>query len=189
MSGALEIEGQDGAAAWRQGVDIGQARTGEGIAAVWARDKLSAIEDGQWRGVDPARVREAATAHALAYDLVSSYTSLVAIDEEVVRPRNEPLASAQVPTNLPEGWRYEKVFGADGEGGKEGNTQPQPGALMRKINFSGTPLDGLSLPKTATPAMMHFLIGLALTVAALTIHLLYWWRRRQARAPDTSGIA
>jgi Ca-activated chloride channel family protein len=81
---------------------------------VWARAKLSAIEDEQWRGADPARVREAATAHALAYELVSSYTSLVAVDEEVVRPRNEPLATAQVPTNLPHGLSYEKVFGAEG---------------------------------------------------------------------------
>ena len=30
---------------------------------------------------------------------------------------------------------------------------------MREINFTGTPLDGLSLPKTATPAPLHLLIG------------------------------
>jgi len=170
LGGLLEIEGQDGAAAWRQGVAVGQARTGTGIAAVWARAKLSAIEDGQWRGADPTRLREDATAHALAYGLVSSYTSLVAVDEEVVRPRNESLASTQVPTNLPQGWDYEKVFGPEGEGGA---SLPQPGELMRKINFTDTPLDSLSLPKTATPAMLHLLIGLALTGAALTFHLLH----------------
>ena len=183
LSGLLAIEGQDGGATWRQGVDIGQARTAPGVAAVWARAKLSAIEDGQWHGADPARVREAATAHALAYELVSSYTSLVAVDEEVVRPRNETLTSAQVPTNLPHGWSYEKVFGA-GDGG--GTTLQQPDQLMRRINFTGTPLDGLSLPKTATPAMVHLLIGLPLTVAALTIHLLY--RRRRTQGPGTDGL-
>lgn len=179
LSGVLAIEGQDGDATWRHGIDIGLARTGAGVAAVWARAKLSAIEDGQWHGADPARVREAATAHALAYELVSSYTSLVAVDEEVVRPRNEPLASAQVPTNLPHGWSYEKVFGG-------GTTLPQPDQLMRRINFTGTPLDGLSLPKTATPAMVHLLIGLSLTVAALTIHLLY--RRRRTQGPATDAL-
>src|SRR5688572_28903593 len=173
LGGLLAIEAQDGDATWRHGIDIGQARIGAGVAAVWARAKLSAIEDGQWHGAVPARVREAATAHALAYELVSSYTSLVAVDEEVVRPRNEPLASAQVPTNLPQGWVYEKVFG-------DGTALPQPDQRMRKINFTGTPLDGLSLPKTATPAMMHLLIGLSLTVAALTIHLLYRRTRRTA---------
>jgi Ca-activated chloride channel family protein len=175
LTGLLAIEGHDGDAVWRHGIDIGQARTGVGVAAVWARAKLFAIEDGQWHGADPARVREAATAHALAHGLVSPYTSLVAVDEEVVRPRNETLASAQMPTNLPQGWDYERVFGASGEGG--GTTLPQPDQLMRRINFTGTPLDGLSLPKTATPAMLHLLFGLSLMVAALTIHLLYRWRR------------
>lgn len=175
LGGLLAIEGQDGEATWRQGIDIGEARGGAGVAAVWARAKLSAIEDGQWHGANPARVREAATAHALAFDLVSSYTSLVAVDEEVVRPEGEPLASAQMPTNLPEGWSYEKVFG-------DGSALPQPGQLMRKINFTGSPLDSLSLPKTATPAAVHLLIGLSLTVAALTIHLMY--RRRRIPGPD-----
>ncbi|HET6222333.1 MAG TPA: hypothetical protein VFE11_09215, partial [Dongiaceae bacterium] len=181
LSGVLAIEGQDGGAIWRHGIDIGQARAAAGVAAVWARAKLSAIEDGQWHGDDPARVREAATAHALGYELVSSYTSLVAVDEEVVRPQGEPLASTQVPTNLPHGWIYEKVFGDDG-----GTTLPQPGQLMRKINFTGTPLGGLNLPKTATPAMVHLLIGLSLTVAALTIHLLY--RRRRTQGPGTDAL-
>jgi Ca-activated chloride channel family protein len=176
LGGLLEIEGRNGAAAWRQGVAIGEARSGTGIAAVWARDKLSAIEDGQWRGADPERVREDATAHALAYDLVSAYTSLVAVDQEVVRPHDEALASTQIPTNLPEGWDYAKVYGPEGESGEGGSSLPQPGALMRKISFSGTPLDGLSLPKTATPAMLHLSIGLALTLAALALY------RRRSRS-------
>jgi Ca-activated chloride channel family protein len=170
LSGLLAIEGQDGDAPWSHGIDIGHPRTGAGVAAVWARAKLSAIEDGQWHGDDQARVRESATAHALAYELVSAYTSLVAVDEDVVRPRNETLASAQMPTNLPHGWVYEKVFG-------DATTLPQPDEQMRKINFTGTPLNGLSLPKTATPAMVHLLLGLSLMVAVLAIHWLYRRRR------------
>jgi Ca-activated chloride channel family protein len=186
LSGALAIEGRDGEATWRQGMDIGQARAAAGVAAVWARAKLSAIEDGQWRGVNPARVREDATAHALAFELVSSYTSLVAIDEDVARPQNEPLASAQVPTNLPHGWVYEKVFGDRSDGG---TTLPQPDQLMRKINFTGTPLDGLALPKTATAATVHLLIGLSLALVVLAIHLLNRRRRTQGPAMDARRIA
>jgi Ca-activated chloride channel family protein len=170
LNGVLAIQGVDGQATWRERIDIGQARSGAGVAAVWAHAKLSAIEDEQWHGADATRVREAATAHALAYGLVSSYTSLVAVDDDVVRPRDEPLASVQMPTNLPHGWNYEKVFGGD-------TILPQPDQLMRKINFTGTSLDSLSLPKTATPTMVHLLIGLALTVAAIAIHLLSRRRR------------
>jgi Ca-activated chloride channel family protein len=177
LAGRLAIEGRDGNAIWRHVIDIERARSGDGAAAVWARAKLFAIEDSQWRGADPARVREAATAHALAYELVSAYTSLVAVDEEIVRPREETLASAQMPTNLPQGWEYEKVFGPTGERG--GSTLPEPDRLMRRINFTGTPLDGLSLPKTATPAMLHLLIGGLLTALALAGLVI---ARRNARA-------
>jgi len=181
LGGRLAIEGQDGGKAWRQDIDIAAARTGAGVAGVWARGKLSAIEDGQWRGEDPAQVRDAATAHSLAYDLVSSYTSLVAVDDQVVRPRNEVLSTTQVPTNLPHGWDYEKVFGPTGEGA---DALPQPGEQMRKINFTGSPLDGLSLPKTATPTMVHLLIGMALMLMAAE---LYGWRRMRVRVADTCG--
>lgn len=183
LSGMLAIEGREGDLTWRHGINIGQAPTGTGVAAVWARAKLSAIEDGQWHGADPTRVREAATAHALAYGLVSSYTSLVAVDTQVARPRGEPLASTQVPTNLPDGWVYEKVFGPGIDGGI---ALPQPDELMRKINFTGTPLNGLSLPKTATPAMVHLLIGLLLMVVALTIHLVY---RRRRNGPAMAALS
>jgi hypothetical protein len=50
---------------------------------------------------------------------------------------------------------------------------------MRRINFTGTPLDGLSLPKTATPAMLHLLIGGLLTALALAGLVI---ARRNARA-------
>ena len=57
---------------------------------------------------DPAdRLRDI----ALAHHLVSKYTSLVAVDKTPVRPKEDELKSAAIPTNLPEGWEYDKVFG------------------------------------------------------------------------------
>lgn len=175
LAGQLAIEGRDGDKLWRHGIDLGLARPGAGVAAVWARDKLFAIEDSQWRGADPAAMRKAATAHALAYELVSSYTSLVAIDKAVVRPQGDGMASAQVPTNLPQGWDYRKVFGSAGEG-----ALPAPDAIMQPINFSGTPMDGMRLPQTATPAQLRMLIGgLLIGVAVIGLHLT---RRRKLAA-------
>jgi hypothetical protein len=60
---------------------------------------------------------------------------------------------------------------------------------MRRINFTGTPLGGLSLPKTATPAMLHLLVGLSLIAAALTIHLLSRRKRRQGSRADALCMA
>ena len=59
-----------------------------------------------------------------------------------------------MPTNLPHGWDYEKVFGGEQDGGTA-QPRPAPSQLMREVNFNGsaTPLDSLGLPRTATPAM------------------------------------
>ncbi|MCZ7655307.1 MAG: LPXTG cell wall anchor domain-containing protein [Rhodocyclaceae bacterium] len=38
-------------------------------------------------------------------------TSLVAEDKTPLRPADAALKSGAVPTNLPEGWEYDKVFG------------------------------------------------------------------------------
>lgn len=161
IAGQLAIEGRDGDRVWRHGIGLDRARAASGVAAVWARDKLFAIEDGQWRGADVAQLRRAATAHALAYELVSSYTSLVAVDTQVVRPQGERLASAPIPTNLPQGWDYGKVFG---EGGL-----PAPDAIMQPISFTGSPMDGLRLPQTATPAQLQMLLGIALILVATAL--------------------
>lgn len=166
LAGQLAIEGRDGDKVWRHAIGLDRTHAAAGVAAVWARDKLFAIEDSQWRGADATAVRRAATAHALAYELVSSYTSLVAIDNAVVRPQGERLASAPIPTNLPQGWDYNKVFGPSGEG-----ALPAPDAIMQPINFSGTPMDAMRLPQTATPAQLRMLLGIALMLAAAALPL------------------
>ena len=48
---------------------------------------------------------------ALKHHLVSQYTSLVAVDITPVRPQDQALDSRAIPTHLPEGWDYNKVFG------------------------------------------------------------------------------
>jgi Ca-activated chloride channel family protein len=168
LSGALAIEGRQGDRTWRRSIDLAHVRPGAGVAALWARAKLAAIEDGQWRGADPAAVKTEATRLALRYGLVSAYTSLVAVAEEIVRPQAETLTTAAMPTNLPHGWDYEKVFGGEQEDAPA-TPRPAPSQLMREINFNGSasPLDSLGLPRTATPAMLHLLIGLCLLAAAI----------------------
>ena len=64
--------------------------------------------------------------------------------------------------------------------GSNATPLPEPGKLMREINFTGTPLDGLSLPKTATPGPLHLLIGTLLLALAAASLGLGRWRGRMA---------
>lgn len=181
LAGTVEITATTaGGGGWSAHLPIGNLRDAPGVAAVWARAKLEAIEDRQWRGGDPAGLRAAAVQHALAYDLVSSHTSLVAVDEAVVRAADETLRTGEVARDLPEGWDYGKVMGEAAGGGPA--ALPAPDALMQRIALpSGLQAHGQRLPATATPAERQMIFGAALLLLAGVSLLI--GRRLGAAAP------
>ncbi len=83
-----------------------------GIASLWARKKISSVMAGLYLGVPEHEVRSQVVQTALQHQLVSRYTSLVAVEEVVSRPAAETLQHKQVETNLPHGWKHNSVFAA-----------------------------------------------------------------------------
>ncbi len=96
---------------WHATLPLADARTGKGMGVLWAREKIQSLIDSQRDGAKEEEVRDAVVEVALAHHLVSKYTSLVAVDKTPVRPKEDELQSGAIPTNLPEGWEYGKVFG------------------------------------------------------------------------------
>ncbi len=76
---------------WRAVLDLDDAETGKGIAKVWARNKISALEEQRaartatWSAIDASVLKV-----ALDYHLVSRLTSLVAVDITPSRPTGTP---------------------------------------------------------------------------------------------------
>jgi Ca-activated chloride channel family protein len=173
LQGLLTLDGQRNGPSWRQRVPLDGLASRPGVAAVWARAKLAQIEDALAYGGDREQVRLAALDVALKYRLVTPYTSLVAIDDEVVRPDGESLESGEIARNLPDGWSYEHVFGAAGE---TMELKALPAPLIRQA-AAGEQL--ASLPQTATPATLKALIGLGLVCLAAFL-LLFARRLRRA---------
>ena len=81
----------------------------DALAILWAR---AAIEDmmDQMHGGEAEELVSAITELALAYRLMSPYTSFVAVEEKVVN-REGKLVTVQVPVPMPEGVSYRGVFG------------------------------------------------------------------------------
>lgn len=156
LQGELLLSGRRGALSWQRKVRLTGARPAHGVAAIWGRAKFEDIQDGRYRGDDSAELRRRAVAVALKHRMVTTYTSLVAVDEEPARPKDEALGSAEVPRNLPQGMDYAKIFGAGSEV-MPLRTLPEP--LMRKASAQG---QAVALPRTATPAAYLTLSGLAL---------------------------
>jgi Ca-activated chloride channel family protein len=117
IHGELVASGVRANESWetRTALSVGAARTG--VNRLWARRKIASIMDQRARGVPEDEVRPQVVVLALAHHLVSKYTSLVAVDVTPTRPIDEKMRTGAVPTNLPAGWKYEKVFGSLPKGG------------------------------------------------------------------------
>jgi Ca-activated chloride channel family protein len=117
VHGELVATGVRASESWetRTVLSVGAARAG--VNRLWARRKIASLMDQRTRGVPEDEVRPQVVEIALAHHLVSKYTSLVAVDVTPSRPIDEKLRRCAVPTNLPAGWKYEKVFGTLPKGG------------------------------------------------------------------------
>lgn len=109
--GDIKLSGLRGDAPWSATLPLASAREGRGMGVLWAREKIQSHIDSLRDGAKEEEVRDAVVEIALAHHLVSKYTSLVAVDKTPVRPKEDELKSGAIPTNLPEGWEYGKVFG------------------------------------------------------------------------------
>ena len=110
--GEVEISGKRLGREWKSVLHPQGGKREAGLDKLWARDKIRDLMDSRRRGAGKERVREAVTEVALKHGLVSKYTSLVAVDVTPSRPEAQALRKSAIPSNLPNGWKYEKVFGA-----------------------------------------------------------------------------
>ena len=104
-AGTVGAAGWSTAGEWRQALslDAKDAADDAGVARLWAREKLAALEDALRRGAPEPEVRAQMLQVALSHHLVSRYTSLVAVDRTPARPANAPLASLRFANAAPAG--------------------------------------------------------------------------------------
>jgi len=179
---------------WSTTVDLNPdaVKQSPGVASLWARRRIEAELDTLFEGADETKVREAVLALALDYHLVSPYTSLVAVEDKIVRPKGEDVVRADVPRHLPEGWDAERVFGLSQQPpvqSDRADAGPPPPVMLKAATMPaeaeqvadaariGGRVSGL--PQTATPATIMALVGTGLLAAALL--LLFGRRPRRPR--------
>jgi Ca-activated chloride channel family protein len=109
LRGTIEIEGLAAGGAVRLPIDVAQAAQAadaqamptDGLKYLWARSRIAQLGDFTRLGADDALVREI-TALGLKYNLLTDYTSFIAIDKVVRNPGgNAP--SVDQPSPLPDG--------------------------------------------------------------------------------------
>jgi Ca-activated chloride channel homolog len=172
LKATLKVSGQIGETPWTVSLPVSAAAKGKGISKMWAHRKVTDFEVGSALGdISVEQAQKSILAVALEHQIVSSQTSLIAVDKTPKRPPGFRLTRADVPLNLPEGWNYDKVFG-------EPNAVPSTrangdrDAMLQKefLQLAAAPApvqtavtqQQVMLPQTATPAALLALIGLAL---------------------------
>lgn len=105
-AGEVTVSGTLGGEAWSRAIavpaDPGGVRH-EGVASLWARRKVAGLLALRSAGSPEEEIRPAVLEVALAHQLLSPYTSFVAIEERVSRDPADPLASEPVPNTRPRG--------------------------------------------------------------------------------------
>ncbi|MEZ6121811.1 MAG: VIT domain-containing protein [Planctomycetaceae bacterium] len=91
--------------------DEAASKSHAGIASVWARLKISDLMNTLAVAPDSAEdIRQSVTATALSYNLMSSFTSFVAVDS-MTKTQGEFGTTVAVPVPVPDGVKYETTVG------------------------------------------------------------------------------
>jgi Ca-activated chloride channel family protein len=177
QSGSVRIEGRIGTTPWSTTLDLGTATEGRGVSKLWARSKISSIEASRYKGANEGDVDAQVLKVALNHHLVSRLTSLVAVDVTPSRPMDETLTSHAMPTNLPHGWDFEKVFGEDIDADpliKASLEDPtwQKLAMSDKV---ATTKDGqgIALPQTDAGTTLMLFVGIVMLMSGLSLLIVF----------------
>jgi Ca-activated chloride channel family protein len=110
VKGTLNISGRT-SGAWTRQISLDDTQPRTGVAALWARNRIGDLMDSRSSGALEDSIRNSVLPLALHYQLVSNYTSLVAVDRTPARPDGESLHSQRVPNTKPNGldWPAEGI--------------------------------------------------------------------------------
>ncbi len=107
----VRLTGRTGAGRFEETLEVNAVDKGVAIASAWARARIRDLEEAQhWGEID--EVKSEITETALAYNILSSYTSFVAYERRVRNTDGSPLRVDQ-PLSMPDGVEFEKVFGTE----------------------------------------------------------------------------
>ncbi len=178
LSGNLIINGHIGDAPWKITLPVSSAAAGKGISKLWAHRKISDIEVAATMGTLTPEAANAQVQHvALAHQIVSSQTSLIAVDKSPKRPAGERLTRAEIPLNLPAGWNFDKVFGTEKPAltPKQRDAQAdylQLAASAKPMTSAQALQDQVQLPQTATPSQLLAIISLLMMLVGTLFRVL-----------------
>ena len=111
-----------------------QEKSNDVLASLWARTKIESLMDKDLQGIQSrntnADVKSQIVNLGLNYNLVTQFTSFVAVEEKIVN-KDGKITTIAVPVEMPDGVKHEGIFGTKGDVQHE---YAAPGASTRSYN-------------------------------------------------------
>ncbi|BDI60362.1 marine proteobacterial sortase target protein [Qipengyuania nanhaisediminis] len=171
LGGSLTVTGMIEGRRWSRTIDLAEAASSDAVARLWARRRIAEVEAGRWSGELSHDAADAAIEElGMAFHLVTSRTSLVAVDDTPARPEGARLTREELPLLLPAGWDFDHLFGAQST--RADRSPPLESQKERQQ---------LQLPDTSTGYVLTLWLGVLLLMAGgagLALGRVGWWRER-----------
>lgn len=102
----VQFSGFDGQP-WSQSMHLQSIPSdSDGIASLWANAKITNLMDSQYQGADELQVKPQVIDLALRHQLLTQYTSFVAVEQRPVNPNPDTMELDAVANLLPPGMAY-----------------------------------------------------------------------------------
>lgn len=86
---------------WSREIRVHPDEPDHGVASLWARDRIGVLMDELTRGADKQTIRPQVVDIALQHELVSRFTSFVAVERKRTRREGESLETDKITPRLP----------------------------------------------------------------------------------------
>jgi len=161
LAGTLTVSGMIGDERWTRTVNLTDASPSDAVAKLWAYRRIAEVEAERWSGeMSYERADKSIEELGMDFHLVTTRTSLIAVDETPTRPEGARLTREELPLLLPAGWDFDHLFGA------QYDLRERMAADGRLIE-SEKQRQRLDLPKTSTGYALTLSLGLLLLLAGL----------------------
>jgi Ca-activated chloride channel family protein len=168
----LTVSGTVGGQPWSQRVRIDEANDSDAVAKLWANRRIAEVEAQRWSGELDYELADAAIEElGMGFHLVTTRTSLIAVDETPSRPEGARLTREELPLLLPAGWDFDSLFG------EQLASDP-----LQEPASEASQDEAVNLPQGATGFAVLVQQGLLLLGFALAVLALLWRCERRAGA-------
>ena len=177
----IVLTGNQSSTPWKFAIYQDDIQIGKHINQLWAREKLDAMMfDNSIGFLDTGVYKKKATELALRHSLVSEFTSLVAVDDQISRENNQSLTSYKIAQNIPDGWIDPQIAELVNLNGFSTNDKLQnliPINSLQKIDLNTLPAAlTVHFVQTDTNKYLYFLLSMILLILSLT---LFKYSRRE----------